>query len=499
MTTCSTPGEATAPSPPPDTTRPGTTKLDTTRPGTTERSTTERSTAQLGPAGPSAAGPSANAGPAAEVDAIVAVVREVAAGLGRTESAAADAVRAELARSSCGLHDRASRDCERDTAENVALLRAWARALARLSSLAPPGAPPTRPDPAPPSRDDLLPAGRDDLPAAPESTPNRGSERTAAAGGIVTTDPVATSRTESQGGRDADLRGGQDADLHRSLLATARSFAASAPARPFRLAVPADLDAVRLWQWIHLAVLRLPDPDAARRQIHRELGVELPAAPNGQAVLLPDLPWTGQGGVPLGHVRPDVAKALGPKAPRFGPAAVVVSDILQLVGLAEVDRALQCGLWRIVSASSHRSLAAPALREKYRTVTLERLAALAAAPEGSEQEAHEMWRVHEAVASVYPWPLPAQSGSWWATAVGRMCDVLAGTVAEVPRERRPTIEHIIPGSERYAAITRRQEDIAIDDPPAGRALRELRAYYTWQDDHGDHEEFGRCVRTVGQL
>ena len=439
---------------------------------------------------PGTVGPAARNGEGAGTDPLLTTVLDLAERLRSVESGAADAVRAELSRSSSALHERASRDHAQGTVEDLALIRAWGRVLGRLSALAPPTA-----DEAPPPPPPLAPSTPDPtLAEEPTSTlrPTSAVQPTADRPGDAGVD------VPEPGDGGERVHGERAGETYRKLALAAQQLAASDEARCYELSVPTDPDTVDLWQWIHLALLRLPRPDEARQRLYQDLGVEVPQASDGRAIALPDLPATGLGGVPLGEVLPEVEEALGAKADRFRAAAIVVSDVLRLVELADVDRTLHCGLWDIIPMTSHLPLTSPELRNRYRKVVLERLVSLASKEKKTEPEAYAMMRVHETVASVYPWPLPEPTESWWAEAVTTVRTLLTDTVALIPPAARPTTQPISPGPDVHLRRTRRTEDILVQvDPPASRVLRELRVYYTARDDDSAQPEPGRCIRTTG--
>ncbi|KPM52019.1 hypothetical protein ACG83_31170 [Frankia sp. R43] len=256
------------------------------------------------------------------------------------------------------------------------------------------------------------------------------------------------------------------------------------PAASPALRAPDLADPEILASWIGLVLLAFP-VDVAQHE-HDCLAARM--AGHGHA------PVPSADSLGLGAPLQEAVDALGTKAERFGALAVAVSDLLRISELDDPAELVRCAWER----GPDRPLCDPDVRARYREEALRRLRRLAnAEPEQSEAEAEEVWRVHEMVASVYPWPLPAKD-SWWDRALTAARRALDQAGTEIAAGPRPAIGAVpVNTTERTQPDRYRDDDIEIiDRQHPGWLLRELRAPYLGSS--GRFESQGRALRTTSR-
>ncbi|WP_261554078.1 hypothetical protein [Frankia tisae] len=231
--------------------------------------------------------------------------------------------------------------------------------------------------------------------------------------------------------------------------------------------------------WLRCTMVRLPSDQEAELAV-RTLDALGPAwrEPLAQAL-------------DLVSVAADVQERLGPDGlARFETLAATASAVLRLVDL---DDELYC---------AHSSVAPPAVgvslrghgdhRSQYRTAFLNHLRYLRLDLDDAEKVVTQLLGIHELVASVYTWPLPAP-GSWWAEALATVRAEVVRAVDELQREDPGIPRQLTAISGRYADVRRftlGDGDLRVVCPGrVGEVIRELRPYY-----RNDAREFrGRAM------
>ena len=247
--------------------------------------------------------------------------------------------------------------------------------------------------------------------------------------GLLAADPLpAQAAVPATGGR-RELAAGGRRELAAAFAADAQVRAQLAPRALAVFRDGADQRAEDVWRHLHLRLLRLPPPLAARWR--QRAGDVVPPAPQPwrvvpaeEPVVLVPPPGTGEPGLragPDGELAPDVAAALAAALER--PAVRAIGGVATAVlAVAELDDQLHLGL-ESVQFLGLRRLDAEGLRQ-YRSELLLRLGDLAQTPAGSLPELEALIEVDEALASLVHRP-PAVATSWWAGLSATVRGVLA--------------------------------------------------------------------------
>ncbi|GHA27513.1 hypothetical protein GCM10010329_58450 [Streptomyces spiroverticillatus] len=234
-------------------------------------------------------------------------------------------------------------------------------------------------------------------------------------------------RQEPEGAAAVDAYAPTRARETHALAGLAAELVASPEASNYLgpLTVPAETEAVFLWRWFHLTLLRLP---AAQAHRWRERAARLAPGPEAQAAgqwvqwralnrawdLVPPLPDSGAPGLRI--AADEQATADPSPAADLSPAAVyeVLAD--WVTGLAAYDTELH----HCLEVLTHRGLLPlheAGHRKAYEQELRHRIARLARQPQDSPEALRAALAVDEALCSVLHLP-PAAPGSWWAEVAG---------------------------------------------------------------------------------
>jgi hypothetical protein len=262
-----------------------------------------------------------------------------------------------------------------------------------------------------------------------------------------------------------------------------------------------ECTAGQLWEWLHLALLRLPGEaarswrDRAREAVRSgQTGKidELTQDDLEQGRLVPAWQDCDYPGLDLGLViDPDVDRVIKAAADRpwVGEIARLVNEWLQL---SERDPDLRLGLRK--ATYENRLLPMDArLRDKYRTMLCDWLADLGDKSPGGEEEFDALIRLDEALWSLLHCPLVAQD-SWWRPRYETSRSRLRAAAAKLAF----TLELL--ADRPYATaieFTEDKQNIPLPVPhEIGQTLWTLRVAYTGKHGLRRFTEKGRVIYGV---